>query len=109
METISESPCEIDLFNCLPAQGTAGTAYDDFTKFGGFCEEIYYLLEVSTRENADPDEVVKVSQDTVDQRNQALIYNFENKLEVGEVLIPLEELSFDTLKDDEQDRDLPQQ
>ena len=109
METISESPCEIDLFNCLPAQDTAGTAYDYFTKFSGFCEEVYYLLEVATRESADPDEVVKVSQEVTDQRSQALVYNFENKLETDEVLIPLEELSFDTLKGDEQDRDIPQQ
>ena len=108
METIQETECEVKLFDCLPAQDTQGTAYDYFTKYPLFDEEVYYLLEVATRENANPEEVVKVSQETVDQRNNALVYNFENKLQLGEVLIGLDELPFDTTSD-QQDRAISQQ
>ena len=66
------------------------------------------MLEVATRENANPEEVVKISQETVDQRNKALLDNFENKLQLGEVLTGLDELSFDTTND-QQGRATPQQ
>ena len=104
-----EFDTQVNLYNCLSLQETEFTSYDYYVKFPQFHgEEIYYLLECATRENADPAEVVRVSQETVDQRNKALLDNFENKLQLGEVLIGLDELSFGTTSD-LQDRAVSQQ
>lgn len=46
---------DICLFEILPEDLTSGTAYDYYQKFPGFDEEIYYLLQFATRNDAEKD------------------------------------------------------
>ena len=90
-EVSHEFDTQVKLYNCLSLQETEFTSYDYFLKYPRFDEEVYYMLECASRENADPAEIVSVSQYTLEQRNKALVDNFENKLQIGEVLVNLDE------------------
>lgn len=95
----NETADEVSLFDCLPQQVTEGTAYDFYTKFPWFDEEIYYLLELSTRENADPKEVVSQCNNIVDERNQQLLESFCGK-QIFECELSLEtDLNYDECPD----------
>lgn len=66
----------VDLFNCLPSAITDGTAYDFYTHYSGFFEEIYNLLECASLENSDPDQLIRICQEIVDFRNSETLRNF---------------------------------
>lgn len=108
-EIMSEQPDEINIFDALPLQETAGTAYDYLMKFPYFDDEIFYLLECATRENANPDEVIKQCKEIVDQRQKYILDNFEKRDNPDELFIPFEKFSYQPLKDDEQGPDIPKQ
>jgi hypothetical protein len=96
LDIVTERVEEIDLFRCLPADDTLGTSYDYFTRFPNFDEEVYYMLECATRENANVDELVKVCQEVVDARNKQMNERFENtRSNPHEVEISTDELLYD--------------
>lgn len=68
---------EVMLFDIIPKEDTAGTAYDYARQFPGLHEELYYLLECATRQNADPEKVVQACREVVEERNQELLNSFE--------------------------------
>lgn len=102
LDIVSERVEDVDLFNCLPAQDTTGTSYDYFVKFPNFDEELYYMLECATRENADPEEVVKVCQEVLDARNNFLVNKFENTRGPYEQELLLEEILEYKINDEQQ-------
>lgn len=90
---------EVSLYDCLPLDVTSGTAFDYYTNFPWFDEEVYYLLEVATRENADKDEVVKQCAELADERNRQLLDSFGGK-EIFECELSLEsDLNYDECPD----------
>ena len=88
-EILSERDDEILLFDALPASITDGTSYDYFTKYDGFDEEIYYMLECATKRNADPEKLIEMCREVQQERNRMLIERFENKLDPFEVEIEM--------------------
>ena len=82
-------PSEVLLFDVIPEEDTAGTAYDYARQFPGMPEELYYLLECATRENADPDKVVQACREVLDERNEELLNSFgepNETLNIEEIL-----------------------
>lgn len=96
METISVRDDEVELYKVLPETETSGTAYDYYLKFGGFDEELYYILECCTRQNADPDKLVELCRDIVDTRQKSMLDQFYNKLEPNEITVDLEDILYNT-------------
>jgi hypothetical protein len=91
----NERADEVNLFYCLPEDVTSGTAYDYYAQFPGFDEEVYYLLEVTTRENADANEVVSQCANIVEERNKQMLDSFGGK-EIFECELSLEtDLNYD--------------
>ena len=70
---------EVNLYDCLPHSITYGTSYYYYQLFGGFDEEMYYLLECSTLNNADSDEMIERCREIVSMRNKLLMDNFEKR------------------------------
>ena len=94
-EVISVRPDEILLFDVLPENYTSGTSYDYYRQFPGLNEEIYYLLECATRQNADPDAIVKACKEVVEERNKQLIEKFNNtRSDPYEMEMDLEDISY---------------
>ena len=107
-EVVFERPEGVSLFDVLPADLTSGTSFDYFQKYPGLDEEVYYLLECSTLNNADQDELVRRCQELVDQRNGALLERWNSKRSNPyEQEISIEEIDYTI--NDEQSGNIPQQ
>lgn len=89
-EIISERNDEVFVYNVLPDFCTKNTSIDYFRKFPYFNEEIYYLLEYASLENADVEDVIKTCQDIVYKRNKELIEKIENGRKPNEIEISTE-------------------
>lgn len=76
VKLLHEHNDEVSLFNVLPKSETDGTAFDYYLKFPFFDEEIYYVLQCTTKEDSDPARVVSICKDIVDSRNKELLRNF---------------------------------
>lgn len=73
-------PTEMSLFEVLSHDDTDGTAYDYSLKFPNtFFEEVYYILECATRQNAEPAQIVSMCQDIIEERNAKLIKMVDNE------------------------------
>jgi hypothetical protein len=90
-EVISERNDEVFVFNVLPEFCTRNTSMDYFRKFPYFDEEIYYILECASLENADTTELVKTCQDIVDKRNKELLAKLDNSRKPNEIDVSLED------------------
>ena len=91
METISSREDEVLLFDVLPETHTGGTSYDYYRQFPNFDEELYYLLECATRQNADPEAIINVCREVQQERNQKLLDKFNNTpSDPSEILLDLE-------------------
>lgn len=95
MEILNEREDEVMVFDILPEIYTGGTSYDYYRSFPLFDEEFYYMLECATRNNADPEEIIRVCQEVHKERNQRLLGKFGGK-NVNEIDIDLdaEEISY---------------
>lgn len=71
-----ESCDEVSLFNVLPSELTDGTAYHYYQEFPFFDEEVYYLLQNATRNDAPTDACVEMCKEIVDSRNKTILENF---------------------------------
>ena len=85
---------EVNLFDLMPSDLTAGTSYDYYNKFPNFDEEWYYLLECATLKNADPNVVIQECQKLVDQRNTEILQNFGSRENPHTSYISFDELDF---------------
>lgn len=95
IEILSERDDEVDLFKVLPESATSGTSYEYYQDYPLFPEEIYYLLECASRENADPEEVIQMCRAIMQERNKELYDKFNNTPDVpNEMKIELEELDY---------------
>lgn len=92
METTNVRDDEVALFKVLPDSETSGTAYDYYLKFNGFDEELYYILELATRQNADPDTIIELCREVVDTRQKQMLDNFYNKLDPNEMLLDTDDI-----------------
>lgn len=108
LEFTNERQDEVFVYNIMPVQETLGTSYDYLTKFRGFEEEVYYMLECATRENADPEDVVKLCQHVVDERNQALLEKWGKRTNPYELEVPEEKIDY-TINDDFSSASIPEQ
>ena len=85
---------EVNLYDCLPHSITYGTSYYYYQLFGGFDEEMYYLLECSTLNNADSDEMIERCREIVSMRNKLLMDNFEKRSNPYEFEMPIEDIMY---------------
>lgn len=110
METIDSRDDEVLVFDVLPHAYTDGTSYDYYRNYPRMDEELYYLLECATLNNADPEEIIKICKEVQQERNKILLDRFENKLNPNEVEIDLDcdELNYNTINDNTSP-DLPEQ
>lgn len=82
LELISERDDEVPLFCVLPDEYTTGTSYEYYRNFPHLDEEVYYLLECATRQNADPEEVIEKCKQVQRERNEMLLSCFNNTLDL---------------------------
>lgn len=94
METITERDDNILIFDILSDQHTAGTSYDYYKHFPNFDEEMFYVLECATRQNADPEEIIKVCKEVKAQRDEMLLQRFNNSRAPDELEIDLSDLDY---------------
>ena len=92
VETIAERDDEIMLFDVLPENYTRGTSYDYYRNFPNLNEEMFYILECATLQNADPEAVLKACKEVLQERNELLLERFNSAREPGEIEIDLEDL-----------------
>ena len=94
VDVISEVQEDVLIYNLLPSQDTDGTTYDYFVKFPNMNEEVYYMLECVTLQNIDESKLVEVCQSVVDQRNEKLLYNFNNSRKPNELDINIQDIDY---------------
>jgi hypothetical protein len=92
--TEHEREDEVNLYDCLPHSITFGTSYDYYCKYPMFDEWMYYLLECSTLNNADPDEVIERCREIASMRNKLLMDNFEKGSNPYEYELPIEDIMY---------------
>lgn len=98
IEIITESSCEVDTYKILPKDMTDHTARWYYEHLGdGFDEEIYYLLECCSREPEKANEIVRLCQYIVDERQSQQLENFgkNEPTENGNIYISIKELEYD--------------
>jgi hypothetical protein len=100
MEEIHSREDQVLIFDILPSLYTDGTSYDYLRKFPMFDEEFYYLMECATRQNADPEDVIKLCREVQQERNRQLLDNFEKKTNPNELMIELCDLDYSIKRDD---------
>ena len=94
LTTEFEREDEVNLYDCLPHSITFGTSYDYYCRFPYFDEPYYYLLECSTLNNADPDEMIERCREIVSMRNKYLMDNFEKSSNPYEYELPIEDIMY---------------
>ena len=82
------------LFFCLPDSETAGTARDYYLKFPGLEEELCYLLQLATRQDADEQEIIQKCRELVQTRSEELWNNFGTGTLSNEVEIDPEKIDY---------------
>ena len=93
VEVITERDDQVLLFDVLPELYTGGTSYDYYRHYPGFPEELYYMLECITLENADPEAILKACKEVMMERNELLLQKFNNtRSDPHEMEIDLEDL-----------------
>lgn len=107
-EVISERDDEVLIFDVLPDHHTAGTSYDYYRQFPNMDEELYYMLECATRQNSDPEEIIRMCKEVQAQRNEMLLQRFDNtRTDPDEIEIDFNDLDYGI--NDDSRPDLPQQ
>lgn len=85
---------EVCLYDVLSQSATEGTAYHYYEMVGdGLFEEMYYLLELSHRQNANPEQVIALCREIVQERNKEILRKFDEKTDNSET-INIDELSY---------------
>ena len=97
LTTEFEREDEVNLYDCLPHSITFGTSYDYYCKFPMFDEEMFYLLECSTLNNAEPDEVIQRCREIASMRNKYILDNFEKSSNPYEMEIDISELDYNKI------------
>ena len=97
IEIMSEIPSDIDTYHILPNDLTDHTARWYYEILGdGLNEELYYLLECASREPEKSDEIVRLCQYIVDERQRQQLEKFGKNIpnEEGSFFIDVEDLEF---------------
>lgn len=85
IEVMRTIPDEVSVYSVLPEDMTEGTAFHYSLLFPNLEEEMYYLLEMSHRQNADPDAVIALCREIVLERNKEVLAKFESKEQSEEI------------------------
>ena len=91
IEIISEIPSDIDTYHILPNDVTDHTARWYYEILGdGLNEELYYLLACASREPEKAEDIVRLCQYIVDERQREQLENFGKNIpnEDGSFYIP---------------------
>lgn len=83
------------MFDVVPDKYTSGTSYDYYRNFPMFDEELYYILECATRQNAEPEDLMNSCRELKAERDALLLQRFENTRRPDELEIDLEEFKYD--------------